>query len=141
MNHTAQTEAHRPTKRSSAAHTAAEAERANREARRTWVIMKDAMETGRTWLVTKEGLRLEIGKFVLRRETTELREGEILFVAISQETGEIRKYSTRYLDNIRFIGNADYVLNNRERTLYLTYERTGSSPTSWRELDRREAGN
>lgn len=142
MRQTAPIGAHRPTPRTNiAAHAEAVRERENRESRRAQAIMRAIAEKGNIALCAPAALRLELGKFKLRRAATELTEGEYLFVAISERTGEIRKYATRYHENIKFIGNADYILNNREKTIYMTFVRTGTENTSWRQTDRREAGN
>lgn len=142
MRTTSNLDAHRPTPRTNAAaHAAAQNERANRNARQDAKAIRYCVEHGQTWAFTHEGLRRSLQTFKLRVNTTELSAGEILIAAISQETGEIRKYSTHFKENIRFIGNADFLLNNREHTLYLVYERTGYTATSWQEIDRREAGN
>lgn len=139
---TSNLDAHRPTPRTNnAAHAAAQNERANRNARQDAAAIRYCIEHGQTWAFTHEGLRRSLQPFKLQGSATELTEGDILISAISQETGEIRKYRTHFKENIRFIGNSDFLLNNREHTLYLVYERTGYTATSWQEIDRREAGN
>lgn len=138
---TANVEAHRPTPRhNTAAHAAAENEKANKEARREAAIMKAIVAKGNIQMCAPEALRRSLLTFQLRREATELTEGELLIVAISKETGEIRKYTTRYAENIKFIGNSDYILHGKEGTIYLTYRRTGTAATSWSLQDKRETG-
>ena len=124
-----------------AAHLKSEAERAAQEARRESRIIRAIAEKGNMSLCQPAALRRELLRFRLQLHPTELKVGTYLMVAISQETGEIRKYTTRFLENQKFIGNADFILNGKEKTLYITLVRTGNENTSWSEIDRREAGN
>ena len=142
MRTTSNLGAHRPAPRTNtAAHTAAVNERANKQARREEAAIRYCIEHGQSWAYTREGLRRSLLKFKVNGSAQELKQGEYLVVAISQETGDIRKYRTLYHENVRFIGNSDYLLNDKEHTLYMVYVRTGETATSWRQLDKREAGN
>lgn len=124
-----------------AAHMRAQNERSNKEARRTASILRIAGETGRIWLCDRRALRRELLTFRLRNHPTTLVEGTYLIRAISKTTGEIRDYNTRFLENRKFIGNADYVLNNADPTIYQTYVRTGANATSWNLIDTRETAS
>ena len=50
---------------------------------------------------------------------------------INEETGELRYYMTQYEENIRYIGNTDYMAHGYERTSYKVFIRTAYEETSW----------
>lgn len=63
-----------------------------------------------------------------------------LVEAINELTGEIRYYATPYVENIRYIGNTDYLAYNREPTTYNVYYRTPNEVVSWHILATRRGG-
>ena len=148
---TTATQAHRPTPRTNmAAHNAAERRRAaeneaaSKEARKLQAkrrIQAIYENPASPWQSSREGLRRTLLNFKLRNHPTTLPAGAYLMRAISLETGEIRLYKFKESYEMKFVGNADYVLNNGEATIYQTYVRTGYEATSWKLIDSREAGH
>lgn len=69
-------------------------------------------------------------------------DGYFRISVVSWETGEIRKYYTKYAANIKYIGNTDYIVNGRERSTYYVHQYDSLSPNAGgiNEIMVREAG-
>lgn len=61
--------------------------------------------------------------------------------AIDHTTGEIRTYYTQYPENIKYIGNTDYLVNGKVRTTYYVHVyQHDANPGGIVEIMRREGG-
>ena len=60
--------------------------------------------------------------------------GWYVIEAISNITGEIRHYTTRDPENVRYIGNTDYMAYGYEPTDYRVFLRTANDESSWRTM-------
>ena len=98
-----------------AAHTAAQRRKQAQDERRAAAVERAWNESLRT-----RGMKRSLMTF--RQEPHTLIDGTYIIGAIDMTTGEIRKYWTLYPDNIKYIGNTDYMAYGRTRTQYMVYQ-------------------
>lgn len=98
-----------------AAHTAAQRRKQAQDERRAAAVERAWNESLRT-----RGMKRSLRTF--RQEPPNLIDGMYIIGAIDMTTGEIRKYWTLYPDNIKYIGNTDYLAYGRTRTIYMVYQ-------------------
>lgn len=98
-----------------AAHTAAQRRKQKQNERRSAAVERAWNEAIRT-----RGMKRSLRIF--QQEPAHLIDGTYIIGAIDMTTGEIRKYWTLYPDNIKYIGNTDYMAYGRTRTQYMVYQ-------------------
>lgn len=64
-----------------------------------------------------------------------------LVIATCYNGGEQRRYSTKYYENIKYIGNTDFVAYGREHTCYQVYKISSAEPNGNCLVMTREAGH
>lgn len=83
---------------------------------------------------TRNCMRKSLYRFTRNPSGATPWDGTIKITAINRATGEIREYYTMYYANIAYIGNTDYLADNREpKTYYVNRYYNGEAT----EIDRR----
>lgn len=110
----------------------------NLRAQTTAKVKKAAKEERRAAYITRmselkrQGMISSLRVFNAEYKLDPKSNGTFIIRAVSAVTGEIRNYQTYFEENIRYIGNTDFMAYDKEETYYIIAVISADEPTGVR---------
>ena len=95
-------------------------------------VERQAAYITRTSDLKTQGMKSSLGIFRVKYDLEAKRNGTFIIRAVSAVTGEIRNYQTYFEENIRYIGNTDFMAYDKEETYYIIAVISADEPSGVR---------